>query len=149
LDAGRPDAAGALLDRALKLAPDSVEVLIDRALVFAARKDFSSALDSLERARTIAPARPDILVLIASAHRQLGHKKRAEEILDAALAIDPDNAAALLERGILKRLAGDDEAARADWERVRQLAPDSPEAEGATANLKLLDQQGAAGAPVQ
>jgi tetratricopeptide (TPR) repeat protein len=148
-DAGRPDAASALMDRALKLTPDSVELLIDRALVFGARNDYASALDRLEHARKLAPARPDVLVLIASAHRQLGHRQRAEESLNAALAIDPENVAALLERGILRRLAGDNEAARADWERVRALAPDSPEAETATANLKLLDQSGSASTPAQ
>ena len=57
-----------------------------------------------------------------------------------------DNAEALLERGILRRLRGDKEGARADWERVRALAPDSPEAETAAANLKLLDQPAPAGA---
>jgi tetratricopeptide (TPR) repeat protein len=148
-DAGRFDAASALLDRALKLSPDSVELLIDRALVFGARKDYSSALDRLEHARTVAPTRADVLVLIGSAQRQLGHGKRAEESIDAALALDPQNVAALLERGILRRLAGNNEGARSDWERIRQLAPNSPEAATAAANLKLLDQQGAAGAPAQ
>ncbi len=66
-----------------------------------------------------------------------------------ALALDPQNVAALLERGILRRLAGNNEGARSDWERIRQLAPNSPEAATAAANLKLLDQQGAASAPAQ
>jgi tetratricopeptide (TPR) repeat protein len=148
-EAGRPDSASALLDRALKLTPDSVELLIDRALVFGAQKNLPSALGTLEHAHTVAPTRADVLVLIGSAQRQLGHGKRAEESIDAALALDPQNVAALLERGILRRLAGDNEGARADWERIRQLAPDSPEAASAAANLTLLDQQGASGAPAQ
>jgi len=148
-DAGRPDSASALLDRALKLTPDSVELLIDRALVFGGQRNFQSALDSLEHAHTVAPTRADVLVLIGSAQRQLGHGKRAQESIDAALALDPQNVAALLEHGILRRMTGDNEGARSDWERIRQLAPDSPEAASATANLKLLDQQGASGAPAQ
>jgi tetratricopeptide (TPR) repeat protein len=148
-DAGRPDSASALLDRALKLTPDSVELLIDRALVFGTLKKFPSALETLEHAHTVATTRADVLVLIGSAQRQLGHGKRAQENIDAALALDPQNVAALLEHGILRRMTGDNEGARSDWERIRQLAPDSPEAASATANLKLLDQQGATGAPAQ
>ena len=117
--------------------------------MFGAQKNFPSALDTLEHARDVAPTRADVLVLIGSAQRQLGRGKRAQESIDAALALDPQNVAALLERGILRRLASDNEGARADWERVRQLAPDSPEAASAAANLKLLDQQGAGDGPAQ
>ena len=148
-EAGRLEAASALQDRALELAPESVELLIDRALVQAAGKDYAAALQSLERARALAPARTDVLVLIASAQRRLGHADLAQESLESALAIEPDNGAALLERGILRRLGDDDEGARADWERVRGLAPDSPEAATAAANLKLLDEPAPAESPLE
>jgi tetratricopeptide (TPR) repeat protein len=134
------DRAETLQDRGLKLAPESVELLIDRALLLGVRDRYEESLEVLERARSVAPARADVLVLTAAAHRLLGHDAEAETNLSAALAIEPDNADALLERGILRRLRNDKEGARADWERVRALAPDSPEAETAAANLKLLDQ---------
>ena len=140
LEAGRLDAAEALQDRGLGLAPDSVELLIDRALLLGARVDYAEALKTLERARQLAPARADVLVLTAAAHRLLGRPEPAQQALEAALALDPDDAGALLERGILRRLQGDKEGARADWERVRRLEPGSPEAETAAANLALLDQ---------
>lgn len=145
-EAGRLDEAEALQDRAFKLAPDSVELLIDRALLLGAKADYATALQTLERARALAPARADVLVLTGSAHRLLGDPELAGESLMAALAIEPDNLAALLERGMLRRLGGDDEGARADWERVRALAPDSPEAGAAAANLKLLDEPAPLGA---
>jgi Flp pilus assembly protein TadD len=113
------------------------------------REDYAKSLKTLERARALAPARPDVLVLTAAAHRLLGHPDLAEESLTAALAVEPDNPSALLERGILKRLRGDKEGARADWERVRALAPDSPEAETATQNLKLLEEAEASEAEPQ
>ena len=144
--ADRFDRAEELQDRGLKLAPESVELLIDRALLLGVRDRHEDALKVLKRAREVAPARADVLVLTAAAHRLLGHDDEAETNLSAALAIEPDNAEALLERGILRRLRGDKEGARADWERVRALAPDSPEAETAAANLKLLDQPAPAGA---
>jgi tetratricopeptide (TPR) repeat protein len=139
LEAGRLDEAEELQERGLKLAPDSVELLMDRALLLGAREDFDAALKVLDHARALAPARADLLVLTASAHRLLGQTDRAEESVAAALSLEPDNPAALLERGIMRRLDGDKEGARADWERVRALAPASPEAETAAANLKLLE----------
>jgi tetratricopeptide (TPR) repeat protein len=130
----------------LKLAPESVELLIDRALLLGVRDRYEESLEVLERARSVAPARADVLVLTAAAHRLLGHDAEAETNLSAALAIEPDNADALLERGILRRLRNDKEGARADWERVRRLAPDSPEAETAAANLELLEEPAPVGA---
>ncbi len=147
LDAERLDGAEDLQNRALQLTPDSVELLIDRALLQGARDDYVQALQTLEHARSLAPARPDVLVLMASAHRLLGHADLAQERLDGALAIEPDHPGALLERGMLRRLSGNDEGARADWERVRTLAPDSPEAESAATNIGLLDQPEPPGTP--
>jgi tetratricopeptide (TPR) repeat protein len=144
--AGRMEDAEKLQDRGLKLAPESVELLIDRALLLGAREDYLKSLKALERARALAPARADVLVLTAAAHRLLGHPDLAEESLTAALAVEPDNPSALLERGILKRLRGDKEGARADWGRVRALAPDSPEGETAAANLRLLEEPAPVGA---
>ncbi|HXV23528.1 MAG TPA: tetratricopeptide repeat protein [Alphaproteobacteria bacterium] len=146
-DMERLDAAEDMQNRALRLAPDSVELLIDRALLEGTREDYAKALQTLEHARSLAPANPDVLVLMASAHRLLDHADLAQERLGAALAIDPDHPGALLERGILRRLSGDRESARADWERVRTLAPDSPEAETAAANIRLLDQSEATDTP--
>jgi tetratricopeptide (TPR) repeat protein len=146
LEAGRLEEAEELQQRGLKLAPESVELMMDRALLLGARDDYGEALKVLERARVLAPARADLLVLTASAQRLLGQADRAEESIAAALALEPDNPAALLERGIMRRLADDKEGARADWERVRALAADSPEAETAAANLKLLEEPAPVGA---
>ena len=55
------------------------------------------------------------------------------------LAADPDNAEALLERGVLRQRAEDVEGARGDWERVIAVAPDSQTADLATQDLALLD----------
>ena len=149
LEAGRNQAALDLQDRALKLAPQSVELLIDRALAHGATGDYQAALNDLDRARAIQPRRADILVLRASANRLLGHRKRAEQAVEEALALEPDNPDALLERGMLRRLDEDAAGARDDWERARSLAPDSPTAASAEANLKLLDRPAPVGAAPQ
>jgi regulator of sirC expression with transglutaminase-like and TPR domain len=49
----------------------------------------------------------------------------AREAIARALALTPDNAEALLERGILRQLRGDEAGARADWQRAMELAPES------------------------
>ena len=61
------------------------------------------------------------------------------EDAERALQLDPDNLEGLLERGILHRLTGDDDAARRDWLRVVTLAEESPAADDARANLERLD----------
>ena len=149
LEAGRNQAALDLQGRALKLAPQSVELLIDRALAQGAQGDYQAALNDLDRAEKIHPRRADILVLKASANRLLGHRKRATEAVAEALELEPENPDALLERGMLRRLSEDGAGARADWERARALAPDSPAGQSAEANLKLLDQPAPVGAPPQ
>ena len=56
-----------------------------------------------------------------------------------ALTLDPDNADALLERGILRQRMGDASGARTDWERARGIDPNSTTADLAQQNLSLLE----------
>jgi len=48
---------------------------------------------------------------------------------------------ALLERGNIRRLSGDREGARADWERIGQLAPGTQADMAAKANIERLDRK--------
>ena len=64
---------------------------------------------------------------------------RARADADRAVALDPENPEALLERGIDRQRAGDEAGARADWERAKTLAPDSATADLAEQNLALLE----------
>jgi hypothetical protein len=61
------------------------------------------------------------------------------EDVTKALGSSPDNPDGLLERGILRRLIGDDLGARADWLAVTRFAPESPAAEAARRNLERMD----------
>ena len=62
---------------------------------------------------------------------------QAATAVDRALELAPDNAEALLERGIIRQLRGDVRGARADWERTIEVAPDSAAADLAQQNLAL------------
>ena len=59
--------------------------------------------------------------------------------IEAALTLTPDDPAALLERGIINRLDGNDAAARADWLRVLELDPDGEAGKLARANIEKMD----------
>jgi regulator of sirC expression with transglutaminase-like and TPR domain len=58
---------------------------------------------------------------------------------ESAVTLVPEDVEALLERGILRQRTGNLSGARADWEAVRRLDPDSPAADLAEQNLALLD----------
>jgi tetratricopeptide (TPR) repeat protein len=139
LAAGKVDRAYAVQTTALARQPNDIELLVDRAMTAASVGNFAAAIDDLNRALSHAPNRADILVLRASAHRFLDQPEAALADIEAALSLDPDNAEGLLERGNLRRQAGNDAGARDDWLRVTRVAPDTPAAEAAQANLAKLD----------
>ena len=123
----------------LKLAPEDVDLLLDRAIAYATLGDFTSAITDLDKAQTLAPARADVLVYRASAWRLTNDLAKARADADAALALEPKNAEALLERGNVRRLTDDPAGARADWLQVVELAAGTPAADAAKANLEKLD----------
>ena len=135
-DTGR---AYAVQSAALAIDRDNVELLLDRAITLATAKNYWAAVDDLNRALDLAPGRPDLLVLRASAYRYLDALELARDDIGRALARDPDNPDGLLERGILRRLAGDAPGARDDWLRAIALAEGTPVADSARANLERLD----------
>ena len=78
-------------------------------------------------------------MLRGAARRHLGRLALAQDDVDRALALDPGDAEALLERGILRQRRNDADGARADWERTIALAPDGQAADLAQQNLALLE----------
>ena len=135
-DTGR---AYAVQSAALAIDRDNVELLLDRGITLATAKNYWAAVDDLNRVLDLAPGRPDVLILRASAYRYLDALDLARDDIDRALARGPDNPDGLLERGILRRLAGDAPGARDDWLRAIALAEGTPVADSARANLERLD----------
>lgn len=141
--AGNPGRAEAAYGAALDLRNQDVELWIDRALARFEMGRYWEAIDDLNQASEIAPARADILVYRASAYRHVEAPTMARSDIKAALKRNPDHLEGLLERGILRRLNGNKNGARADWLRILDLAPDSPAADAARENLAKLDVKGA------
>lgn len=124
---------------ALKLAPKDVGILIDRSATQFFLGKCWEAIDDLNAAHDLAPERIDILVLRASAYRCVEAFDLARDDVDRALSMRPDDPEALLERGTLRHLAGDDAGARQDWLRVAEIAAGTPAADAAQQNLESLD----------
>lgn len=131
--------AYAVQTAALKLAPDNVELLVDRAVTLGEAKNYGDALADLNRALELAPNRPDILIYRASAQRYLGHDSAAMQDVERALVLDPNNPEGLLERGNLRRLKNDVAGARDDWQRAATLAEGQPTGNAAQANIATLE----------
>ena len=137
--ANAPDRAYQVFSAGLALVPDHVELLIDRGRSLGMQGDWAGAKKDLDHALQLAPDREDAYAFRASARRQAGDKEGALEDVETALAIRDDDVDALLERGILRLAKGDKAGARADWLKVRLLAPNTPAADAAGKELELLD----------
>ncbi len=131
--------AEAIQSAALRLAPDNVDLLLDRGITRAESADYWAAIEDLSRAVNLVPGRADILIFRASAYRYVDALELALEDVTRALAFEPENPEGLLERGILRRLAGDEIGARVDWLQVIELAAGTTAGGAAKANLELLD----------
>jgi len=130
--AGKPQRATAAASLALALTPQDPDLLLERAMA-------ADALADLDLAVVLDADRAEAWIWRAAAQRRLDSLRPAEDSITTALRLAPRNVEALLERGILRQLRGEAEAARSDWERVLELAPDSPAADLAAQNLALIE----------
>ena len=73
------------------------------------------------------------------AYRRLKKFTAVLSDVEQALRLNPKHAAGLLERGILRRLDGNKAGARTDWLKIITIAPGTPAARSAQANLEKMD----------
>ncbi len=139
LTADEPERAHAAFTAALEITPEAPEIYVDRAQALAQAGAFWEAIDDLGRAIELAPGRAEPYAFRASAYRYIDKLELALDDAERALAIAPDDPIALLERGNIRRLSGDDAGARADWLHVISVAPGGHAADDARTNLERLD----------
>ncbi|MBI3506175.1 MAG: hypothetical protein HY059_15160 [Proteobacteria bacterium] len=139
LAADEPARAIAAFSSAIEIAPETPVFWIDRAEAQAAREKYWEAIDDLNRAIDLDARRGDAFALRAAAYRQVDALDLAIEDADHAVTLAPKLPEAWLERGILKRLKGDKNAARRDWREVLLLEPDGQAAETARANIERME----------
>ena len=137
--AGKAQRAAAAASLALALTPQDPDLLLERAMARLALAQVPGALADLDLAVVLDPNRAEAWIWRAAAQRRLEKLHPAEDSITTALRLAPLHVEALLERGILRQLRGEVQAARRDWERVLELAPDSPAADLAAQNLALIE----------
>ncbi|TAD73156.1 MAG: hypothetical protein EAY70_12700, partial [Sphingomonadales bacterium] len=123
----------------------------DRARALVALGRGPEALDALDAATTLAPERAEGWLLKATLLRRLDRLGEAQAAIEQAAALAPGGAGIGpeigLEAGVIAVLAGRDTAARASWQSVLDLAPESPAAATATDYLAQFGQAGETALP--
>lgn len=139
--AGDPKRAAKVVEEAYKREPENLALQFEwaRALVEIDRP--KEAMEVLEQARMLRYD-PDTLAVKAGALIKIGRPLDALQALNEALAINPKNPWALLERARMQRRGGNPKKARADFETLIQTYPEAPVSATALAALKEVDATG-------
>jgi len=146
--AGKHTAALAVLAAAVDLAPNDATLRIDRAVALAAAGRLQDAVIDLSAALIADGNSVEALVLRARAYRQLERLEAAAKDADRALFLAPHDPQALLERGAIRMMQGDDAGATTDWRELIRQNPRSPIADAAREHLSRLGRR-AAGKPAE
>lgn len=136
---GRPQRAEKVLTDSLKLVPRDVEILLDRSIARALLGKYWDALDDLNEVLEQNPDREDALTFRASAWRHVDALDLAVKDIAAALKRRPDFPDGLLERGLIRKARGDKKGARADWQRVLEVAVEGTLTKAARRHLENMD----------
>jgi tetratricopeptide (TPR) repeat protein len=140
-------------EAALRIDPDLPEAHLALGGVFVARRDYESALQQFEIARSERPDNAELLRAVAGA---LGDRNRWAEaipMLEEAVALDPRSAGTARDLGEALRRAGRNAEAETQFDRAILLAPDEVlpyvgkidlylEAKGDTASARRVVEDG-------
>ncbi|MCA9493782.1 MAG: hypothetical protein KC621_27815, partial [Myxococcales bacterium] len=132
----RPDLAGALVDAALALDPDQVDVRVAWARHQSVVARDRAALERILEWASDGPGRGLFLRLASRTAAVLGDKRLALELLDRSDAIEPGNPHALTMRGMLAASLGEDERALAALEAAARVHRDQGNVFGVLVTLR-------------
>ena len=104
--------------------PPEVQTLYEQAVAVMAAGDFVEAELRLKEFLLQYPGYPGAHVNLAIIHREGGNDAAAHADIDAALAIDPNNAAALNQKGLLLRRSGNFLEAEAAYLKAVTASPE-------------------------
>lgn len=127
---------GALAAAAANVEKADIEVDRARALVMLNRPD--EAVLALTRARQFGPENGTAWLLSATLARRLNKLPDALGYIQTAASLSPRDPAVALEAGNIAIAAGDESAARKQWEQTIAVAPTSRQANSAQAQLAAL-----------
>ena len=137
--AGNLERANAAITTAIQLAPNLADLYVDRSMVLAQAKNYWEAIDDLNKALDIQPGYGIALAFRAAAYRYVDSLELAEQDANEAIRVAPEIPEGWLERGIIRRLKGDLNGARADWLQVLVRDPNGAAGDAARANIERLE----------
>jgi Tfp pilus assembly protein PilF len=124
--AGRPLEASKLLTQAAALAPGRHDTIVAQAELLRANAMHDEAADLLQHAIERHPGAPALRHAMAQTLLDLGDLDDAGRSFDEALRLDPDFHLCRLHRAGLNLRKGRRAEALADYDRLRQIAPNDP-----------------------
>ncbi len=127
-----------LLETALELEPENIQLRIDHIQVLRKRQKFSAALQQAKALLERDPQNPVFLSLFAIESMQAGQYETALEAFDQVLAALPEDPATLTSRGHALKTYGRSEDAIASYRSALEAAPNYGDAWYALANLKTF-----------
>jgi len=140
--AGEPQVALGALTQALMstdLSPqERADGEVDRARALVALNQNDNAEKALASARELSPENGTAWLLSATLSRRLNKLPDALAYIRTAAALSPRDAAVALEAGNIAIVAGDEAAARKQWEQAIAIAPDSRQAVSAQNQIAAL-----------
>ncbi len=133
------DNAESIYNQALELSPDHVECHRALAVLLVETGRSDKGFTLLKRWAQTSPNVSDARVELAKLHQEFNQTKIAEQYLDEALAMDPNNARAWAERGRLRENSGELMQAVQNYQQsiaINSLQPDLYQRIGAL-NVRL------------
>jgi tetratricopeptide (TPR) repeat protein len=137
----KPQDALTALDRASIVAAantEKAEIEVDRARALVTLNRPDEAVTSLASARQLGPENGTAWLLSATLARRMNKLPDALTYIQTAASLLPRDPAVALEAGNIAIAAGDEAAARKQWEQVIAIAPASRQANSAQAQLAAL-----------
>ena len=125
--AGDLKEAFATLDRALRVAPSSAELLRARGTLLIRAGDLPAARAVLEKARALAAREPRLHTDLSNVYRNLGELPKAEAEAKVAVRLDPKSAEARLAAALAAGALGREAEAAAGLRAALALAPEHPD----------------------
>jgi tetratricopeptide (TPR) repeat protein len=133
------DEAARALDQAIALNPRRVEAYVLRSAVFAARKQYKDGVALMERARSLAPDDPEVLVALGSQMVLAGDGENGAPLLQRVVAKEPGRYEAQLLLGSYWHGAGKWSEAIGAFEAYFAHRPKELEREDARHQIELAD----------
>jgi tetratricopeptide (TPR) repeat protein len=138
-----PDRALVDYETALKTQPDFVDALSERAWIYMTRRQYDAALADLDKAISLSP--PPASAAVARYYRGFAQLKlknfsQAQDDLNEALKLQPNNADYYLARGEVQQALQNYDAALRDFDEFSKRAP--KDAQGLIARGAVLEAMG-------